>query len=134
MIIATDYGRPMKPFFFIEMQKFWAWVDKFWGIFDQTISIHFGTVSPLSMFFIIQFYKKLSLYSHIPNIYLGLGFGPQRIGDLAFVCPQSVIIAFCFQSSNLQIVTIVFFWLQTIFWVLYFCNFCTFFSIFFALL
>jgi hypothetical protein len=32
---------------------------------------------------------KLSLYIHIPNIYLQLGFefGPQRIGDLAFVCP-----------------------------------------------
>ena len=35
------------------------------------------------------FYKKLSLYIQIPNIYLGLGFelGPQRIGDLAIVCP-----------------------------------------------
>ena len=39
------------------------------------------------------FYKKLSLYIQIPNIYLGLGFefefefGPQRISDLAFVCP-----------------------------------------------
>ena len=35
------------------------------------------------------FYKKLSLYIQIPNIYLGLGFefGPQRIWDLAIVCP-----------------------------------------------
>ena len=37
------------------------------------------------------FYKKLSLYIHIPNIYLGLGFefefGPQIIRDLAIVCP-----------------------------------------------
>ena len=39
------------------------------------------------------FYKKLSLYIQIPNIYLGLGFefefefGPQRIRDLAFVSP-----------------------------------------------
>ena len=35
------------------------------------------------------FYKKLSLYIHIPNIYLGLGFefGLQRIMDLAIVCP-----------------------------------------------
>jgi hypothetical protein len=35
--------------------------------------------------------KELSLYIHIPNTYLGLGFefefGPQRIRDLAFVCP-----------------------------------------------
>ena len=32
--------------------------------------------------------KKLSLYIHIPNIYLGLGFefGLQRIRDLAFMC------------------------------------------------
>jgi hypothetical protein len=35
------------------------------------------------------FYIKLGLYIHIPNIYLGLRFefGPQRIKDLAFVCP-----------------------------------------------
>ena len=35
------------------------------------------------------FYKKLSLYIHIRNKYLGLGFefGPQRIRNLAFVCP-----------------------------------------------
>ena len=46
----------MKPFF-IKIQKFWAWADKFWGIrgiLGQTISTHFGKVSPLSMFFIIQ--------------------------------------------------------------------------------
>ena len=33
------------------------WADKFWGIwgiFGWIISTHFGTVSPLSMFFIIQ--------------------------------------------------------------------------------
>ena len=35
------------------------------------------------------FYKKLSLYIQIPNIYLGLGFefGSQRIKDLVFECP-----------------------------------------------
>ena len=40
----------------------------------------------------------LSLYIHIQNIYLVLGyeFGPQRIRDVAFVCPQSV------HSSNLK--------------------------------
>ena len=53
--------------FFIEIQNFWAWADKFWGIwgiFGQTISTHFGTVSPLSIFplFNHYFYKKLSLY------------------------------------------------------------------------
>ena len=38
-----------------------------------------------------HFYKKLSLYIQIPNIYLGMGFefefGPQRIRDLVIVCP-----------------------------------------------
>ena len=39
------------------------------------------------------FYKKLSLFIHIPNIFLGLGFelGPQRIGNSVIVCPQSVL-------------------------------------------
>ena len=62
MVCNTDYGRPMKPFF-IEIQNFWAWSDKLgdkfwgiWGIFGQTISTHFGTVSSLSMFSIIQHY------------------------------------------------------------------------------
>ena len=56
----TDYGCPMEPFF-IEIQNFWVWqtnwADKFlgiWSIFGQIISTHFGTVSPLSMFSIIQ--------------------------------------------------------------------------------
>ena len=42
----------MKPFF-IKIPNFWAWADKFWGIwgiFGQYISTQFGTVSPLSMF------------------------------------------------------------------------------------
>jgi hypothetical protein len=46
----------MKPIF-IEIQNFWSWADKLWGIwgiFGQTISTHFGAVSPLSMFFTIQ--------------------------------------------------------------------------------
>jgi hypothetical protein len=43
------------------------------------------------------FYKKLSLYIQISNIYLGLGFefGPQRNRDLAIVCLQSVAQAAC---------------------------------------
>ena len=88
----TDNGRPMKPFF-IEIQNFLGLGRQIglWGIFDQTISIHFGAVSPLSMFSIIQplfLQRTKPLYSH-SNIYLGLGFefGPQRIRDLAFVCP-----------------------------------------------
>ena len=96
IILHTDYGRPMKPFF-IEIPNFWA--DRFcgiWGIFGRIICTHFGTGSPLAIFIINQplLLQKLSLYIHIPNIYLGLGFefGPQRIRDLAFVCPQSVAI------------------------------------------
>ena len=43
------------------------WADKFWGIWGilgQTISTHFGTVSPLSMFSIIQ---PLSLQKTKPS-------------------------------------------------------------------
>ena len=42
------------------------------------------------------FYKKTSLYIHIPNIYLGLGFefefefGPQKIRDLTLPDHTSV--------------------------------------------
>jgi hypothetical protein len=50
------------------------------------MSTHCGTVSPLSMFFIIQplFLQKKPkpLYPHPKYL-----FGPQRIRDLAFVCP-----------------------------------------------
>ena len=63
---------------------------------------HFGTVSLLSMFFINRplVLQKLSLYTHISNIYSGLGFefGPQRIRDLAIVSPQSVLN--CMQISS----------------------------------
>ena len=95
LFIALN-SRTMKPFF-IETQtnladKFWS----IWGILGQTISTHFGTVSPLSMFSIIPpvFLQKLSLYIHIPNIYLGLGFefefGPQRIRDLVPSCVRGL--------------------------------------------
>ena len=59
----------MKPFF-IKIPNFWAWADKFWGIFDifgQTINTHFVTVSPLAMFSIIQplfLQKNKPLYLH----------------------------------------------------------------------
>jgi hypothetical protein len=68
----------LKPFFHRNSQNFelvqTIWVDKFWGIsviIGQFISAHFGTVSPLSMFSIIQ--QKTSLHIQIPNIYLGSG-------------------------------------------------------------
>ena len=46
------------------------------GIFGQFISTHFGTVSPLTIFSLINyyFYKKLSLCIQIPHKYLELGF------------------------------------------------------------
>ena len=76
------------------------WVDKFWGIwgiFGQTISTHCGTVSPLSMFPLINhyFYKKTKPLYFIPNVYLELGFefGPQRIRYLASLCLQSVVLS-----------------------------------------
>jgi hypothetical protein len=73
----------MKPFFPSKSQNFGLeqtnWADKFWsicGIFSQFITTHFGTVRPLSLFLLINqyFYKILSLYIQIPNVYLGLGF------------------------------------------------------------
>ena len=97
--VTTDYGRTMKPFS-AKSQTFWA--DNFLGIFGvffgRFISTHFGTVSPCLPLINHYFYRKLSLYSQIPNIYLGLGFefefefGPQRIRNLAIVCLQSVCV------------------------------------------
>ena len=58
------------------------WEEKFWSIWDifgRTMSTYFETV----MSSIIQsiFYKKVSLYIQLPNIYFGVGFefGPQKI-------------------------------------------------------
>ena len=98
---TTDYGRPTKPFF-IEIQNFWAWADKYklcavLGTLDQTISTHFqgsfwysDSLVHVFHYSTIIFTKILSFYIHIPNIYLRLGFEyePQRISDLAFMCPQ----------------------------------------------
>ena len=78
-LLPTDYRRSMKPFF-IKVKNFSAW-DKFWGIrgiWGQTISTHFGTMSALSMFSIIQplFQQKtkslLALYPH-PKYLFGIG-------------------------------------------------------------
>ena len=54
----TDYGRPMKSKSLD--------LDKQIGIFVQTISTHFGTVSPVSMFFIqsLCLQKTKHLYPH----------------------------------------------------------------------
>ena len=74
--VHGPYRRPMKPLF-IEIQNFWAWADKFWGIwgiFGQTISTHFGTVSPLSMLSINQplfLQTTMLLYLH-PKYLFGI--------------------------------------------------------------
>ena len=104
ILTSTDYGRPMKPFF-IEIPNFWAWADKFGQINYAACGVFLVNLSapilvlwvPCPCFPLIDhyFYIKLILCIQIPNIYLGLGFefGPQRIRDLAIVCPQSVKIS-----------------------------------------
>ena len=83
MVSYTDYGRPMKPFL-IEIQNFWAWADKLGKqILWHLGYFRFSIIQPLFL------QKTKPFYIQIPNIYLGLvfEFGPQRIRDLAFVCP-----------------------------------------------
>ena len=69
-----NYGRPMKSFF-IEIPNFWAWADKFWGIWGilgRFISTQFA-VSPLSMFSINQpWFLQKTLYPH-PKYLSGIG-------------------------------------------------------------
>ena len=89
-------------------EAFFHWNSELLGLGRQIGQIDFGAFGVLSAklsapiwvqwvscpyfpLFNHYFYKKLNLYIHIPNIYLGLGFefefGPQRTKDLAFVCP-----------------------------------------------
>ena len=62
------------------------WADKFWGIcniFGQTISSHFGSMSSLSMFCIIQpwFTQKKPLYVHPKYIWdWDLNLGRKELG------------------------------------------------------
>ena len=85
---CTDYERPMKHFLKLKSQTFGLgqtnWADNFWGIwgiFGWTFSTHVSTVSPLSMFFIIQplFYKKLS-HIFIWDWDLNLNLGRKELG------------------------------------------------------
>ena len=82
MIWDMDYGRPMMRFFHWNHQilglgktnradKFW----NIWGIFGQTISTHFDTVSPLSMFSINQplFLQKTKPLYPYPKYSFGIG-------------------------------------------------------------
>ena len=80
--------------------------DAQWSLFSSKFQIYFGPFgvfwadlsAPILVLWVLcpcfllikhYFYNKLSLYIQIPNVYLGLRFefGPQRIRDLAFVCP-----------------------------------------------
>ena len=80
------------------------WEDKFWGIWGMYFRMIYQhsfqyceSLVHVSMPLINHyFYKKLSLYIQIPSIYLGLGFefGPQRIRNLTFACPQSMPLIF----------------------------------------
>ena len=52
-------------------QTFWAEIVwGIWGIFGRTISTHFGTASACFPLFNHYFYKKLSLYILLPNIWI----------------------------------------------------------------
>ena len=68
---------PNEAFFLLKSGTFGLgqtnWADKFWGIWDifgQTISTQIGTVSPLSMFSIIQplFLQKTKPLYPLPNL------------------------------------------------------------------
>ena len=96
--VYTDYWHPERGFFLWKSQTFGLgqtnWDEIFWciwGIFSQFISTNFVTVGSLSMFSISQpsFQQKLSLYTQIPTIFLGVRvkFGPERIRNLVIVCP-----------------------------------------------
>ena len=98
VVVCTDYGCPIKPFF-VEIPDFCAWADnlgrQILGVFrvfsDLLSAPNLVLRVPCPCFSLINHYfnKKLHLYKEIPNVYLGLGFefGPQRIRDLAIVCP-----------------------------------------------
>ena len=73
-------------------RQFWQINFGAFGVFSADLSAPILVLSvPCPCFPLINhyFYKKPSLYIQIPNIYLWLWFefGPQRIRDLAIVCP-----------------------------------------------
>ena len=81
--------------FFIEKGRQFGQINSGpFGVFSDKLSASIlvqWVPCPRFPLFNHYFYKKISLYIHILNIYLGLGFelefGLQRITDLAFVCP-----------------------------------------------
>ena len=91
---STDYGRPMKHFFIeipisLGLGRQFGHIDfEAFGVFSFHLLA--PILVPLSMFSINQLlFLQKNLYIQIPNIHLGFGcdFGPQRIRNLAIVCP-----------------------------------------------
>ena len=100
---CSDHGlRTPDEGFFIKIPNIGLgqtnWADKFWSLgFSDNLSapsLVLWVPCPFLLSINHYFYKKTSLYIHIPNIYLGLGFEfefrPQRVKDLAIICRQSV--------------------------------------------
>ena len=94
---STDYGRPIKHFFIeipisLGLGRQFGHIDfEAFGVFSFHLLA--PILVPLSMFSINQLlFLQKNLYIQIPNIHLGFGcdFGPQRIRNLAIVCPQFV--------------------------------------------
>ena len=97
---ATDYERPIQPFIHknpkvLGLGRHFGQINyAAFGVFSADLSAPILVLwVPCPCFPLIShyFYKKLSLYIQIPNIYLELGFkfefGLQRIRDLAIVRP-----------------------------------------------
>ena len=102
----TDYRHPERAFFqksrtFGLGQTFWAEIFwSIWGIFGRTISTHFGTVSSLSMFSIIQplFLQKTKPLYPTPKYLFGSGIWIWAAKNLRFSLRVSVVRAL-FHSS-----------------------------------
>jgi hypothetical protein len=99
----------MKPFF-IEIQNFWTWADKLGrcilGHFRPNYQHSFWYSESLVHVFhnsTIISTKKLSLYIHIPNVYLRLGF-EFGLQNLAIKSPlkldgRSTLLFFCYKKT-----------------------------------
>ena len=115
--ICISYQRPNTRTFSLKSRTFGLgqtnWAENFWafGVFSAELLVQWVPCLCCPLFN-HYFYKQLSsdplsLYIHIPNIYLGLRFefGLQRIRDLAFVCLYFVVptmqakLLLCFQCA-----------------------------------
>ena len=92
---GTDYGHPERAFLKnLELlglgRHFGLKFFEAFGVFSVGLSAPILVLWVLCPCFYHYFYKKLSLYIQLPNIYLVVGFefGSQRIWDLAFMCPK----------------------------------------------